>query len=331
MSLSLRRVRTGWLRAAIEVVVCLVLLVAAWRAAAGTRAGWFSAERSAAAAAAGFPRTVRDHHGDAVRLARPPSRIASQALVTDHFLFAVVPPARIAAVSAVAHDARYSYVADVLAGRDVGVVDDGEALLRSRPDLLLASHTARADLVALARAAGIPTFRLQTVFDDFDQIVEGLRTVGRLTGEERAAEREIARFRARVAAAAARRPASAPRPRVLVYVALSGTFGAGSLFDHILTELGAVNVAAEQGIGPHGMISGEQIAAWDPDWIIADSPAEENVAVRRRLLGQPGVAVTVAGRSGQILVLDHRRFITMSHHAAGLIEAVGAALYPDAS
>ena len=327
MSPGMRRVRSGRLWAALEVAACLVLLAAAWRATAGTQ-GWSLAEQSAAPAPAGFPRTVRDYAGDAVRLAGPPSRIASQALVTDHFLFAVVPPSRIAAVSAVAHDSRYSFVADTLAGLDVGVVDDGEALLRRRPDLLLVSHTARADLVALARAAGIPTFRLLTVFEDFDQIADGLATVGRLTGEEGAAGREIARFRARVAAVVARRPAGAPPLRVLVYVAFSGTFGAGSLFDHVLTELGAVNVAAEQGIGPHGAISGEQIAAWDPDWIIAEAPAGEEDAVRRRLLDQPGVAVTVAGRTGQILVLDHRRFITMSHHAAGLIEAVGAALYP---
>ena len=323
------RIWSGRLWAALEVAACVLLVAAAWRGAAGTQAGWSFAERPAASAAAGFPRTVRDYRGDAVRLARPPSRIASQALVTDHFLFAVVPPARMAAVSSVAHDSRYSFVADALAGMDVGVVDDGEALLRRRPDLLLVSHTARADLVALARAAGIPTFRLLTVFEDFDQIAGALATVGRLTGEERAAEREIARFRERVAAAAARRPPAAPPLRVLVYVALSGTFGAGSLFDHILAELGAVNVAAEQGIGPHGAISGEQIAAWDPDWIIADAPAGDEDAVRRRLLDQPGVAVTAAGRTGRILVLDHRRFITMSQHAAGLMEAVGAALYPD--
>ena len=328
MSTGMHRVRSGRLWAALEVAACLVLLVAAWRAIAGTQ-GWFPGEQSVAPAPAGFPRTVHDYAGDAVRLAGPPSRIASQALVTDHFLFAVVPPSRIAAVSAVAHDSRYSYVADVLAGLDVGVADDGEALLRRRPDLLLVSHSARADLVALMRAAGIPTFRLLTVFEDFDQIADGLATVGRLTGEEGAAAREIARFRARVAAVAARRPAGAPPLRVLVYVAFSGTFGAGSLFDHVLTELGAVNVAAEQGIGPHGAISGEQIAAWDPDWIIAEAPAGAEDAVRRRLLDQPGVAVTVAGRTGQILVLDHRLFITMSHHAAGLIEAVGAALYPE--
>ena len=133
----MRCIRSGRLWAALEVAACLVLLVAAWRAAAGTQAGRSLADQSAAPAPAGFPRTVRDYLGDALRLAGPPSRIASQALVTDHFLFAVVPPSRIAAVSAVAHDPRYSFVADALAGLDVGVVDDGEALLRRRPDLLL--------------------------------------------------------------------------------------------------------------------------------------------------------------------------------------------------
>ena len=330
MNLSLRRLPRGRLRAALEVALCLALLLAAWRWSGDTRAARTLAGQSAAPPPAGFPRTVHDYGGDALRLPRPPSRIASQALVTDHFLFAVVPPSRIAAVSAVAHDPRYSYVAEVVGEMDVAVADEGEALLRRRPDLLLVSNTARADLVALTRGAGIPTFRLLTEFADFSEIIGGLETVGRLTGEEPAAARVIGRFRERIAAAVARRPAAAPPPRVLVYVSFSGTFGAGSLFDHILTELGAVNVAAEQGIGPHGAIGGEQIAAWDPDWIIADAPAGGEAAVRRRLLDHPAVAVTAAGRTGQILVIDHRRFITMSQYAAGLTEAVAAALYPDA-
>ena len=352
MKLRARLIAPGRLRAGLEAALCLGLALAAWRGGAGARVdrtfagpapvevrtGAPRPEHQAqlgpypetAPSSAGFPREVRDHRGGAVRLARPPSRIASQALVTDHFLFALVSPSRIVAVSPVARDPRYSYVAGVVAGMDVAVADDGEALLRRRPDLLVVSQTARADLVALARAAGVPTFRLPTVFDDFSQIAGGLETVGRLTGAERAAEQAVRRFRERVAAAAARRPAASPPPRVLVYASFSGTFGAGSLFDHVLTTLGAVNVAAEQGIGPHATIGGEQIAAWNPDWIVADAPAGEEAAVRRRLLENPAVAVTTAGRTGQILVVDHRRFITMSHHAAGLTEAVAAALYPDA-
>ena len=61
MRQGLRRVRSGRLRAALEVAACLLLLVAAWRATAGTGAGWSLAEQSAAPAAAGFPRIVRDY------------------------------------------------------------------------------------------------------------------------------------------------------------------------------------------------------------------------------------------------------------------------------
>ncbi|MCY4505630.1 MAG: hypothetical protein OXG35_01515, partial [Acidobacteria bacterium] len=206
MNLSLRRLPRGRLRALLEVALCVALALAAWRWTADARAGWSFAAPTAEAPAPGFPRTVRDHAGDALRLPRPPSRIASQALVTDHFLFAVVPPSRIAAVSAVAHDRRYSYVADVVEGMDVAVADEPEGLLRRRPDLLVVSNTARADFVALARGAGIPTFRLLTVFDDFSQIAAGLETVGRLTGEERAAEGVIRRVPGRV------RPAAGPPP-----------------------------------------------------------------------------------------------------------------------
>ena len=174
----------GRLRAVLEVALCLALLLAGWLWSADMRAGRTLAGQ-AAAAPSGFPRTVRDHAGDALRLPLPPSRIASQALVTDHFLFAVVHPSRIAAVSAVAHDRRYSFVADAVDEMDVAVAGDPEALLRRRPDLLIASNTARADYVALARGAGIPTFRLLTVFEDFSQIIVGLETIGRLTGEQR--------------------------------------------------------------------------------------------------------------------------------------------------
>ncbi len=330
MSPPLPRPSWGRVRALLEVALCLVLLLTAWRWTADAGDGWTFAGLTAERAASGFPRTVRDYAGDPLRLPGPPSRIASQALVSDHFLFAVVPPSRIAAVSAVAHDRRYSFVADVVDGLDVAVAGEPEALLRRRPDLLVASNTARADYLSLARGAGIPTFRLLTVFEDFSQIAAGLQTVGRLTGEERAADGVVRRFRGRIAAAVARRSTAGPPPRVLVYVAFSGTFGTGSLFDHILTELGAVNLAAEHGVGPHGAIGNEQIAAWNPDWIIADAPAGDEAAVRRRLLDHPAVAVTAAGRTGQVLVIDHRQFITMSQYAAGLTETVAAALYPDA-
>src|SRR5690606_20289926 len=135
------------------------------------------------------------------------------------------------------------------------------------------AHTARADNIELTRAAGIPVFRMLTLFENFDQIAAGLETTGYLTGEDAAAEAEIRRFRERIAAAKALRPADAERARILAYSSFSYTYGADSLFDHIVTELGEINVAAEQGVGAYGQINSEQVAAWNPDWIIAGAEA----------------------------------------------------------
>ena len=116
--------------------------------------------------------------------------------------------------------------------------------------------------------------------------------------------------------------------RVLAFSNFATTLGAGSLFDRVVSELGAVNVAAEHGIGARGTIANEHVAAWNPDWIVAGVEPELAASTRRRLLADPGVAVTTAGRQNQILLLDNRTFLARSHHAVRLMEAIAEALYP---
>ncbi|MDE2928117.1 MAG: ABC transporter substrate-binding protein [Acidobacteriota bacterium] len=312
-------------------LLCAALFVAAWRFGgdlaplSGTRKTW-----EGASASDPFPRTARDIHGFELTLAGPPESLASQALVTDHFLFAVVPHERIVGVSAAAHDPRYSFVADIVSRMDVVVTSDPEAVLRRKPELMLVAESARADYVEMTRASGVPVFRMRTVAENFGQIAKGLETTGYLTGEDAAADREIGRLRERVRAARARRPADAPPPRVLAFSSFSYTYGEGSLFDHIVTALGAVNVGAEQGIGPYGSISSEHVASWNPDWIVCAGEPDSIESVRERLLADPGVTVTAAGRERQILVVENRRYLSMSQHAVGLMEALAVVLYPEA-
>ncbi|MYA79742.1 MAG: ABC transporter substrate-binding protein [Acidobacteriia bacterium] len=311
-------------------LLCAALFVAAWRFGgdlaplAGTQP-----TSEGASASEPFPRTARDIHGVELTLDGAPQSLASQALVTDYFLFAVVPHERIVAVSTVAHDPRHSYVADIVSRMDVVVTSDPEAVLRRKPELMLVAESARADYVEMTRASGVPVFRMRTVSETFDQIAEGLKTTGYLTGEDAAADREIDRLRERIRAARARRPEDAPAPRVLAFSSFAYTYGEGSLFDHIVTALGGVNVGAEQGIGPYGSISSEHVASWNPDWIVCGGEPDSNESVRERLLADPGVAVTAAGRERQILVVDNRRYLSMSQYAVGLMEALAAALYPE--
>ena len=206
---------------------------------------------------------------------------------------------------------------------------DLEAVLRKDPDLMLLANRARADFEDVLRHASIPTFRVRTIFANFDQIAHAIAAVGYLTGDDAAAELQIRRLRERVERAKERRQPGAQAPRVLPYSTYGSTLGHGSLFDHILTELGAINVASEQGIGQYADISSEQVAAWDPEWIVAPADRGATEQVRDRLLADAGIAVTQAGRSGQILIVESRQFTTMSQHAVGLMEAISAGLYAE--
>ena len=311
------------------LALCILLFAAALRFGGG-----FPAARSREASGAisvrnAFPRIARDIHGDEMRLTEAPKAIASQALVTDHFLLALVPPERVVAVSPVARDPRYSHVADMLRAIDIAVATDPEMVLRQNPDLVLVSQDARAEYVDIVRALGTPVFRMRTIFENFDQIASGLETTGYLLGEDAAAEREVRSLRKRVSVAKQRRPPDAHPVRVLAFSNFGNTYGTGSLFDHILEELGAINVAAERGIGPYGSISSEQVAAWNPDWIIAGGELESAADLRARLLEDRGVAFSTAGRNGKVLIVENRRYLSMSQHVVGLLEDIAAAIYPE--
>ena len=195
---------------------------------------------------------------------REVNALRAQALVTDEFLFAIAPRDRIVAVSPLARDRRYSNVAELAVRMDLAFADSPEAIAVSRPDLMLVSHPARADYVELTRSIGIPVCHMLTAFENFDQIASALRVTGYLTDEDESAEREAAKLLARVRAARQRGRTAGEPARILAFSNFANTLGAGSLFDRVLTELGAVNVAAERGIGAQGTIANEHVAAWNP-------------------------------------------------------------------
>ena len=314
--------------AALAVAACVALFVVALRfddslpGAALSSSGLPSADTGA-----GFPRRAVDASGQELWIEAAPQAIGSQALTIDHILFAITDPKRIVSVSPYAMDPGYSFVHEM--AREIGLSpsSDLEAVLRAAPDLMLLAHGAKADLEDVLQRASIPTFRVRTTFADFDQVSEAIAAVGSITGNEAAAELEIRRLRERVQRAKQLRPPGARAPRVLPYSTYGSTLGRGSLFDHILTELGAINVAAEQGVGQYADISGEQVAAWDADWIVTAAAHGASGQARDQLLADPGIAVTKAGRYGQILVVESRVFTAMSHHAVGLMEAIAAGLY----
>ena len=275
-----------------------------------------------------FPRTATDAGGAELILPAPPQRIASQALATDHLLFALVPHERIVAVSQFAADSSYSNIAGIVRQLPVEVASNTESVLRLSPDLFFTSHRARADHVELLRAAVTPVFRVRTVYENLEQIKQALRLVGYLTGEDEAAAVRVAWLDEQVRAAQSLRPAGAPKLRVLVLTAFFYSYGKGSLLEDMIEKLGEINVGSNQGLGPYVKIGSEQVAAWNPDWIISGANPGEEKTLRRRLLADAGVAATTAGKTGQVLVVENRFFASMSHHAVHLMRRLAGELYP---
>jgi len=104
-------------------------------------------------------------------------------------------------------------------------------------------------------------------------------------------------------------------------------YGANTVFDDVLKTVGAINLAAEHGLEGYQPVNFEQIAMWDPDWIIAGADRGQTKTVQAQLLSDPAIAVTRAAHNGHILVLENDIVQPMSPFSARFVTTLANALY----
>lgn len=277
-----------------------------------------------------FPRDARGADEVITRVETAPRRLVSQSMSGDEFLYSILPPERVVGVSESAYQKRISNVYDLARAYAPVVATDVERVLRSDPDLVFTPAEGRWDMPGLLRAAGVPVYRIPTLFPTLASIEEHIRLIGYLTGEDARAEAEARRFRAAVDRAAARRPSGAPSPRVMGFGGIY-SYGSDTLFSDILRVLGAENVAATHGFIGYDRVTDEHIIRWDPEWIVAGADRWRIEQVRARLLASPAIAATTAARRGQVVVFENHVFQPLSPFASHLVEALADALYGGAS
>jgi len=255
--------------------------------------------------------------GRVVRLAAPPERIASRTRATDEILLEICESERIALLSPFAGDSAYSRSVDeaLKLGRVGGFTT--EEILALAPDLVLAAAFNSQETLAQLEAAGVPTLVLHD-HESLAAIQRNIRVVGFAIGRDRQAERLIESLQVRLEAAREHALARAGGLRVVHY---SGgvVLGRRTVFDDAIRHLGAVNLAAEEGLNGWPRVSAEQVVLWDPDVLFTQSDAAEGVATGI----PPG---TRAAALGNVVVLDGRDMAAVSHHAAVLVERLADAL-----
>lgn len=276
-----------------------------------------------------YPRQAIDSDGVRVTVRRHASRIVSQYLSIDDFVYTVVPPEHVVAVSANAYQPAYSNVFQFVERFHPAISSDPETVLRLDPDLILVSSDGRADYTSLVRSSGVALYRMQTNFRSLAEVEQAILLTGYLTGHDESAQHQAEQFHAAIRAARSLRPQGAPRPRILGLAGRGFTYGTDSLFNDVVRELGGINVGAASSLSGFVSVSSEQIIEWHPDWIVSGAEAGKTKQVLANLLADPAIALTPAAQNGHVLVLDDRVFLPNSPFVTRLVKALAEALYAD--
>ena len=117
-----------------------------------------------------YPREAIDSDDTPVRIDRPAHRIVSQYWSIDEYLYSVVPPQEVLAVSETAYLKGISNVYEFVERYHPIIATDPEQVLALNPDLILVSSSGRADYTSLARSTGVPVFRMQTTFQTLEPV-----------------------------------------------------------------------------------------------------------------------------------------------------------------
>jgi ABC-type Fe3+-hydroxamate transport system substrate-binding protein len=273
-----------------------------------------------------YPREAIDSDEVTVSVARPAYRVVSQYWSIDEFVYSVMPPEDVVAVSQSAYVEEISNVYRSVRQFKPAVATDPERVVALDPDLMLVASNGRADYTSLARSSGVPVYRMETDFETLDQIEENIRLVGYLTGQDESAAKEASRFHAAIEKAVSLRPPGSAKPRIL---GLGGrySYGGKTLFQDIVTRLGGVNVGAENRLVGYDSVNFEQIIRWDPEWIIAGAKTGSTKQALTTLMSDPAISLTQAARNGHIVVLDDRVFRPMSPYTSIFVQAIAEAIY----
>jgi iron complex transport system substrate-binding protein len=273
-----------------------------------------------------FPRYWQDAVGKRMTIPAPPQRIVSQTLATDEILLAICPPQRIVALSALAVEENYSNVVILAKSVTKQAVNNVEHILSLNPDLVFIANYNRAETVELLQATGAPVIRLSQ-FRHLQDIKKNIATIGYVIGEDERAAALVAKMEQDIQAIRAQIPKRQVPWRVLSYSLGNYTAGRDTTFDEMVKLVGAINVAAENGISGHVKISDEQILLWQPNFIITHAAAKELTLTRQLLLTNSAIAASQAGKAGKIIVIDNRYFLTVSQYVVKGIEALAQGLY----
>jgi len=183
-----------------------------------------------------------------------------------------------------------------------------EPIAAFEPTVVLATDLARpVEIVDQLRSLHIPVVLVDRTIS-LDGPAAKIRAVARALGVPERGEALVATMQGEIDTALAAAADVADHPRALVlYVRGEQTqliFGKGSGVEVLLPAVGAIDVAAELGIGETQQITAEALLTAAPDVFILSTTGLASVGGLGGLLALPGIAETPAGKNRRVLTFE---------------------------
>jgi iron complex transport system substrate-binding protein len=277
----------------------------------------------------GWPRRVTGLNGERT-IQQKPQRIHTMSAGIDEITLSLVPIERVVGVGSATKNPDISFLAPHVQGLPT-VAREPEAVIRLNPELVIATPTQRAELVAAIENAGIPVIQL-----DLDPTPTGrinaILLLGYIYGEEERAvalaDEVASRYDALVAVTGKKPDSSKPVVVSLTKYTSLYAAGSGTTGDGIILAAGGRNGAAEAGIEGNKQISLETVVAANPDVIIIPMPSTQGEAFKAELLKEPVLASVPAIRTGRVYVVPPALYTTNSFANVRAAEHLAHILWP---
>jgi iron complex transport system substrate-binding protein len=286
---------------------------------------------TAAPAGAGtdYPLTVTDMLGRSVTISAAPEAVAALSPTTVEYVYAV-------GATSLTRSSSVRYPEAAAAAADIGpsYQPNLELVAAKEPDLIIADSVLQPQLVQDLEGLNIPV--LYAGAQNFNDVLAGLRLVGRVLNRSSEADAAAASLEEQLSGLQTRLPAQ--KPRVLVLNGTPTDFYSAkpeSYVGDLVDLLGGVNVAAgapDVGRFPgYTQLSLEAILPLTPDVVLGITAGPPGgTTITESLASDPGWADVPAVESGRVYEISAELYLQAPGPRVGeALEGLAKLLYPE--
>ena len=278
---------------------------------------------------------VTDMTGTNLAFKESPKRVVSLNCGVDEILLDLLPPERIAALSARADDPgicasveKAKTVSKRVQGRNV------EAILALNPDLVVMPDWIGIDLVNGLRAVGVPVYVFKTPesLADIQDVIRKISTV--VDAKEQGDEIVLTMQKKLERVQKITKQIPADKKQTLIPLSLMGSFGGkGTTFDDMCNYANVTNGVSASGVAKKSSIAKEMIVKMDPDvfiiptWDFEESGKAENFI--KEIKSDPAFTTVKAIKNNRLVKVHDAYLYAASQYAANAVEEIAQAAYPE--